>query len=289
MIVKVLVLGASGLLGNACMRILGQRSKIHVVGTYRTKFEMNASSKSKIQYYQIPEILDTTLLEKLFKIVAPDVVINCVSLSKKDISQAKPLNFIPIYSLLPHLIHDLCRLNKARLIQISSDGVFSGVTGNYSEIDKPDADDIYGKSKLLGEVISNDSITLRTSMVGHSMNTNNGLISWFLDQKVSCKGFKEVIFSGFPVNILAEIISDYIIPKPNLCGIYHIASSPISKLDLLLLVAKRYCSSVEIIPDSSIKINRSLDGRKFAKDVNYQAPQWIELVRMMHEDYKSYN
>lgn len=282
---KVLILGANGLLGSACMRIMGQRPEIHVVGTYRTKFDVSSSDVSKIQHYQLSDILDNSALEELFKNVSPDVVINCISLSKSDLEKINPYLFISTYSLLPHLLHDLCDRNNARLIQISSDGVFSGEDGNYSEFDKPDAQDVYGRSKLLGEVVSDSSITLRTSMIGESPGLHNGLISWFLDQRGSCKGYSEAIFSGFPVNVLAELILDHIIPNSNLSGIYHLASNPISKYDLLSLVAKRYKSSVHLIPDNSLKIDRSLNGDKFAKETNYKTPSWEKLVYSMYLFY----
>ena len=131
-------------------------------------------------------------------------------------------------------------LNRVRLIQISTDGVFSGSRGEYSEDDFPDTNDDYGVSKLLGEVRDLHAITLRTSIIGHELQNKTGLLDWFLSQHIECSCYTRSIFSGFPTIVLAQIIRDVIIPRPDLYGIYHIASQPISKFDLLQLVAKKY-------------------------------------------------
>ena len=147
---------------------------------------------------------------------------------------------IPINSLLPHRLARLCELSGARLVHISTDCIFAGDKGGYLETDPSDAIDLYGRSKFLGEVSYRNSVTLRTSIIGHELQSSHGLINWFLAQDKQCKGFSQAIFSGLPTVVLAGIIRDVVIPNEDLFGVYHVASQPISKYNLLKLVADVY-------------------------------------------------
>ena len=285
---NVVVIGAGGLLGSACMRIFNESPSINTVGTFRTKYDCNQFPYKSEQHYFLSDALDTAQLEVLFQHLRPSVVVNCTSLSKDRLQLSDPLELIPVYALLPHVLANFCSRFSARLIQISSDGVFSGDKGNYREKDIPDAPDLYGRTKLMGEVVAQGCVTLRTSMIGHDPKLQNGLVSWFLNQKGTCKGFSKAIFSGFPVTVLARIIRDYVFPNPKLEGIYNLASLPISKFDLLRLITEIYDTSVTVIPDNSIKINRSLNASSFNTATQYLAPSWSELVTMMRDDYLRY-
>jgi dTDP-4-dehydrorhamnose reductase len=285
---NVVVIGAGGLLGSACLRIFNESPSINAVGTFRTKYVCNQFPYDAEQHYFLSDALDTAQLEVLFQQLRPTVVVNCTSLSKDSLQLSDPLELIPIYALLPHVLAKFCSRFSARLIQISSDGVFSGDKGNYREEDIPDASDLYGRTKLMGEVVAQGCVTLRTSMIGHDPKLQNGLVSWFLNQKGTCKGFSNAIFSGFPVTVLARIIRDYVVPHPKLEGIYNLASSPISKFDLLRLISEIYDTSVTVIPDNSIKINRSLNASSFNTATQYVAPSWGELITVMRDDYSRY-
>jgi dTDP-4-dehydrorhamnose reductase len=174
------------------------------------------------------------------------------------------------------------RENHSRLIQISSDGVFSGAKGKYTEEDFPDATDIYGTAKLLGEVRESHAITIRVSIIGHELGTSTGLLEWFLSQESQCRCFTRSIFSGLPTVVLAEIIRDIVVPRSELTGIYHVAAMPISKFDLLSLVAEIYGKKIEIIPETQRVIDRSLTADKFYRQTGYSAPGWRQLVETMY-------
>jgi dTDP-4-dehydrorhamnose reductase len=231
------------------------------------------------------DVLDHAELIKLFEQTKPDVVINCISLSKLLLNEERPLDFIPIYALLPHRVAHLCRLAGARLVHISTDGVFSGTKGKYIEDDIPDARDLYALCKLMGEVTVSHAIVLRTSMLGPELQGNNALLDWFLSQRETCKCYSKVIFSGLPTVVLAEIIRDYVIPKSELFGVYHVAAEPISKFDLLKLIAEKYGKTIELVPVDQPVYDRSLNPLRFRAATGYIAPDWPELIRIMH-DYK---
>jgi len=278
---KILVLGATGMLGNAVFRVFSEDSSLQVFGTVRRK---------EARCYFISELASRLIvlknvecqdeLDELFVSLCPAVVINCIAERKQTKSDV--IKSINIYSLLPHRLAHMCRLHGARLIQISTDGVFSGSRGGYTEDDFPDANDLYGVSKQLGEVRDSDAITLRTSIFGHELQTKTGLLEWFLSQKGQCRCYTRSIFSGFPTVVFAAVIRDFILPRPDLFGVYHVATKPISKHDLLLLVLQKYGLTLKIIPDYKNVIDRSLSAEKFNSATGYSPPDWTELINTMY-------
>ena len=283
---RVLVLGATGLLGSVVFHVLSEKIEWQVFGTLRTE-ESKKLFDPRLYLNLVVgiNVLDQVDLVKVFEQTKPDVVINCISLAKPLLSLGDPLDLIPIFALLPHLLANLCRLAGSRLVHISTDGVFSGTKGQYIEDDNPDARDVYGLSKLMGEVIVPHAIMLRTSMLGPDLHGANGLLAWFMSQQGACKCFNRSIFSGLPTVVLAKIIRDYVIPKPELFGVYHLAAEPISKFDLLKLVAEVYKKTIELIPVDQPVCDRSLNPARFYAATGYEAPEWPELIRIMH-DYK---
>lgn len=279
---KILVLGATGMLGHAVVRVLSENPEFDVSGTVR------AESGKRFFPPHLAERLVTgvdvenqdSLTQALIS-SRPDVVINCIGLVKQLAQADDPLQALPINALLPHRLAKLCNLANARLVQISTDCVFSGTTGNYVESDFPNAYDLYGRSKLLGEVGYENSITLRTSIIGHELHSPHSLIDWFLAQQGTCRGYTSAIFSGLPTVVLAQIIRDVVIPRPELFGLYHVSADPISKYDLLQLVAKVYEKEIQIVPDDSLKIDRSLDSSRFRAATGYIPPDWEKLVNSM--------
>jgi dTDP-4-dehydrorhamnose reductase len=277
----ILVLGATGMLGSAVFRVLTENSNIIVIGTIR-----NIASRSIF----VPELAknlvavgnleDHRCLADLVFSIRPDVVVNCLSLSRSSWQDAARM--ISVFALLPRRLSHICGIAKARLIHISSDGVFSGSSGSYTEDDLPDADDSYGIAKLLGEINLPGVITLRTSIIGHAIGPKYGLLEWFLAQRNDCRGNTRAIFSGFPTVVLAQIIRDVVLPHTDLHGIYHVASRPISKFDLLKLVAKRYGCNTRITPDDTIVMDRSLCADRFKSATGYIPPEWPVMVDIMH-------
>lgn len=281
---KVLVLGVTGMLGNAMFRVLSEQSDLRVFGSAR-----NASARRYFHEQWQPNILGGVDVEnhdslvRLFGEVRPDVVINCVGLVKQLADADDPLQAIPINALLPHRLAALCRAGGARFIHISTDCVFSGTKGGYLESDFADADDLYGRSKFLGEVAYPHSITLRTSIIGHELSGARSLVNWFLAQQGTIKGFTRAVFSGQPTVVLAGVVRDHVLPRPDLSGLYHVAAAPINKYDLLRLVAQIYRKDIEIVADERLVIDRSLDASRFREVTGYRAPSWEEMIQSMYD------
>lgn len=219
--------------------------------------------------------------------IQPDIVINCIGLIKQLPMASDPLSAITINSLLPHRISLVCRTASARMIHISTDCVFDGKIGNYTENDPSNANDLYGRSKFLGEVQYPHCITLRTSIIGHELKGKLGLVEWFLAQEGTVQGYTNAIYSGFPTIELARIISDLVLPNTDLKGVYHVSSDPISKYELLLLIEQRYEKKTKIEPYYDFHQDRSLDSSDFRRITGYTPPPWPELVDRMYQNYIS--
>lgn len=280
---RILVLGVSGMLGNAMIRVLSEKADWQVYGTIRSE-----SSKRLFQADIAGRLLSGVDVEQhdslmqAFIRTRPEVVINCVGLVKQLADAEDPLQAIPINALLPHRLARLCELSGARLVHMSTDCVFAGDKGGYRESDPSDAKDLYGRSKFLGEVAYPHTVTLRTSIIGHELQSAHGLVGWFLSQQGQCNGFTRAIFSGLPTVVLAQIVRDIVITRADLSGVYHVAAQPISKYELLRLIAQVYGKTIEIIPSEQLVIDRSLDATYFQSATGYVTPEWPELIKLMH-------
>ena len=203
-----------------------------------------------------------------------------------------PIMSISLNALLPHRISLICRAAKIRMIHISTDCVFSGEKGNYLESDQSDAEDLYGRSKFLGEVAyPPHSITLRTSIIGRELKTRLGLIEWFLSQKdeATIRGYTRAIFTGFTTDELSRVIMDKVIPNPELTGLYHVSSDSINKYDLLHITNRAFGRKINILPDEDFFMDRSLDSTRFRQATDYKPPSWIEMIQEMAKDQSFYN
>ena len=278
-----LVLGVGGMLGSTLYRALREHG-LPVVGTVRNRATLGHFTPEERDTIRTEvDAADESVLRTLGE-VRPAVVVNCIGIVKQLAAANDPLVAIPINALFPHRLAALCRLVGARLVHISTDCVFSGRQGSYTEDDTPDPIDLYGRSKLLGEIADRaDVLTLRTSIIGRELASANGLIDWFLAQEGPVKGYERAVFSGLPTIELARVIIDQAIRNRSLSGLYHVSASPISKLDLLRVVAARYGKSIEIVPDATLAQDRSLDSSRFAAASGYHAASWPDLVRAMHE------
>ena len=280
---KILVVGASGMIGSAVLKTLSEKSEYQVFGSIQNdgwgKYFSPPIRERIISGVDVTRMDD---LVTLFDRVLPDVIINCAGLTKHKQGAEDPIVSIPINTLMPHRLAHLCKLVGSRMIHVSTDCVFSGNKGNYKEDDFCDALDLYGKSKILGEVDYPHAITLRTSTIGLELQSSYGLLNWFLSQRGSCKGYSRAIFSGLPTVVFARIIRDVVIPHDELSGLYHVAASPINKFELLGLIAKTYQKDIEIIRDDSFRIDRSLNSDRFRLATGYEPPAWPELIKLMH-------
>ena len=282
--VRVLVLGASGMLGNAVLRLFAQSPGYEAIGSARSSGVLRLlpdGLRDSVLCGVDVESFDS--LTRLFVNARPDVVINCIGLVKQLAEADDPLSAIPINALLPHRLARLCDVAGARLVHMSTDCVFSGAKGMYTEADMSDAKDLYGRSKYLGEVDYPHAITVRTSIIGHELSGAHSLVGWFLAQQGSVKGFRRAIFSGLPTVELARVIRDHVLPHPELRGLYHVSAEPINKFDLLALIARAYGKTIAITPDDKLAMDRSLDSSRFREATGYQPEPWPELVRRMHE------
>lgn len=281
---RILVLGATGMLGNAVFRLFDTDPSHEVWGTLRSPAALRHFPANERMLTAV-DVLDQDILISLFERVHPDVVINCVGLIKQLADANNPLISLPINSLLPHRLANLCALVGARLIHVSTDCVFSGRKGNYVETDISDAEDMYGKSKYIGEISDQPQVvTLRTSIIGHELASSHSLVDWFLSSKGEVRGFSRAIFSGLPTVELARVMKDHVLLRPDLSGLYHVASTPIAKLDLLRLVAAEYGKRTAILADDQLVIDRSLNCDRFRAATGYAAPGWPTLVARMHQD-----
>lgn len=278
---KVLVLGATGMLGHAVLRFLMNSDGVEVMGCARSPaaYDLAPDIRARIRKGVDVERFDTVI--EAFAAIQPTIVINCVGVVKQLIGAEDTLNVLEINALLPHRLANLCAAVGARLVHVSTDCVFSGERGMYSDADIPDAWDLYGRSKLLGEVDYPHAVTLRTSIIGHELGEPHGLVGWFLAQTGSVKGYRRAIFSGVPTVELARIIRDFVIPDASLHGVYNVAAEPIAKSDLLARIASAYGKEIAIVPDDTVVIDRSLDAARFRGATGYVAPSWDVLIERM--------
>jgi dTDP-4-dehydrorhamnose reductase len=279
----VMVLGASGMLGHAVVRVFAERmAPSSIVAVARsTDIRGRFHEISDIRVLTGVDVENPDALLSALERVRPTTVINCVGVIKQRDEADDPLVVLPINSVFPHRLWRMCRMAGAKLVHISTDCVFDGGRGRYVEGDVPNATDLYGISKHMGEVIGPGAITLRTSIIGHELRGAHGLIEWFLAQRGTVRGFTKAVFSGLPTVELARVIRDYVVARPGLEGLYHVAAAPISKFELLSMVADVYGKDIDITPDDGYRIDRSLDGAKFKQATGYSAPGWRDLVETM--------
>lgn len=243
----------------------------------------------KVQIFDKIDIENLGLVSRIVGKVKPDVIINAVGIIKQLPTAKNVIKTLTINSIFPHQLAEIAEEHTARLICISTDCVFSGKKGNYSETDIPDAEDLYGKSKNLGEVTDGNCLTIRTSIIGREIGTKHSLLEWFLSNEGGkVKGFKNAVFSGFPTNNLAEILADIIENQKELRGLYHVSSEPINKFDLLELIKKYYTANIEIESDEDFVIDRSLNSTKFRKETNFQPQNWEKMIEKMANDKTNY-
>lgn len=285
---RVLVFGATGMLGATLFRAFSEDPTLEAFGTIR--------SASGAQHFE-PELRDALIPNidlkgengplAAFSIAKPDIVVNCVGIIKQLPNANDHLESLAINSSLPHRLAKYSSIAGARLIHFSTDCVYSGKGGQYKEEDFPDAYDLYGRTKYLGEVDYENAITLRTSIIGHELASAMSLVDWFLSQSGEVKGFRKAIFSGLPTIEVARVIRECVIPNPELRGLFHLSVDPINKYDLLRLIAETYGKNISIVPDDQLAIDRSLNSNRFKTATGFAPRPWPDLIKAMHEDYRA--
>ncbi len=277
-----------------------------LVQVWQNRFDVWATVRNNFQYYERYKIYkrDRTFeniniqnigsVKEIIKKIEPNVVVNAVGIIKQVPLAKNIIDTLSVNSIFPHQLGELAEEFQFRLINISTDCVFSGEKGNYTESDLADAHDLYGKSKYLGEVSAGNCLTLRTSIIGRELETAHSLVEWFLSNRgKSVKGFVKAVYTGFPTVVVADILSNLIENHPNLCGLYHVSSEPISKFNLLTLINEAYRAEIEIEPFEDFVIDRSLNSNKFREATGFEPTNWNEMIERMAADnaiyQKTYN
>lgn len=282
---KVLILGVTGMLGHILYKMMFKQHGIYdIYGTTR-------NSNGLEDYFTTDEVksicsgVDSDNFDTVIRAVAsvqPNIIINCIGIIKQLPIAKDPLTAITINAQFPHRISLVAKSVNARLIHISTDCVFNGFKGNYTEDEPSNAEDLYGRTKFLGEVSYSHCVTLRTSIIGHELKTEFSLIDWFMSQKDEINGFTKAIYSGFPTHEMVNIITNYVIPNENLSGLYHVSSDAISKYDLLKIMKDIYKKDIKINPYDDFVLDRSLDSLKFKSLTGYKSPEWRKMLSDMY-------
>jgi len=289
----VLVLGGNGMLGHVVVGTLAQ-NHLRTVATLRGSADEQPALKHFLHGAEIIGGMDAFApdrLESEIRRLRPDVIVNCIGMIKQKPGSENALETIALNTTLPHRLVEIANSIHARIIQISTDCVFSGKAGNYTEADLPDPPDFYGRSKLLGE-IGAPHLTLRTSLIGWQIHGNESLLNWFWQQRgKAIAGYKNAIFSGLTCEAFALILFDVIREFPRLDGVWHVASKPISKFELLKRLNERLGRPVEITADSNLRLDRSLNGQRFAEQTRIETPDWgtmLDEIVVRRKEYDDY-
>lgn len=279
---RILVLGGTGMLGHKMAEVLEPGNDVWT--TVRGNHPISSKTVGGVD----AESFDT--VESALRTVRPDVVVNCIGLIKQQASAKDPLLCLTMNALLPHLLARACTEQGCRLIHISTDCVFDGRRGGYVESDLTNAEDLYGRTKALGELTSGPHLTLRTSIIGRELRSGASLVEWVLSQNgQTVKGFTHALFSGLTTLELSRVVRDAVLSHPDLQGLYHVSADPISKYDLVSLIAEAYGLDLKIVPSDELVIDRTLDSRRFQQATGYRAPSWPEMVNAMAHDPRPYS
>jgi len=289
---KILVLGGEGMLGHKMVQTLRFR--------YPDTGCTVAGSVADPLYREIPlfhqgtvvdrvEAMDLVSVRNTLNDLRPDWVVNCIGITKQREESKAAIPSIMLNALLPHKLAEFAGEWGGKVIHFSTDCVFSGKQGNYTEDSPSDAEDLYGKSKYLGEVTSENALTLRTSMIGRELMSFRSLLEWFLSQSgKTVRGFRRVIYSGVTTNYLSHLVGNLVADHPGLSGLYQVTSLPVSKHDLLHMIREAYDLRINILSDEQEISDRSMVGEKFRNATGYPSPEWPDLITQLVSDPTPY-
>lgn len=289
---KVVVLGGAGMLGHKLFQLL--RSSFP--GTIATvRGDVKASPLHRVDLLQGGDVIsgvdaaDFDAVRGLLRKLAPEVAVNCVGIIKQRDEANSAIPSITLNALFPHRLAEAAKEWGGRVIHFSTDCVFSGRKGRYSEPDVADADDLYGRTKFLGEVVDSNAVTLRTSIIGRELTSHRSLLDWFLAQNgKQVRGYTRVVYSGVTTNEMANVVSRIITECPRLSGLFHVVSNPIAKYELLTLIRDAYGLDIGIEPDDHEVSDKSMLGDRFEKATGWRAPAWPEMISTLAADPTPY-
>ncbi|MFN2300107.1 MAG: dTDP-4-dehydrorhamnose reductase family protein [Anaerolineales bacterium] len=284
---RILIMGGNGMLGHQLCRLL--TGKMEVWATFHAppaEFD-HLPAERRIAGLSVE---DTARVREVLDSVKPGAVVNAVGIVKQRDEAKQAVPSIRVNALFPHQLAELCGERGIRVVQISTDCVFSGRRGLYSEDDIPDPVDLYGRTKLLGELNRPDCLTLRTSIIGWQLNAFTGLLSWFARQRGKrIRGYRKAIYSGVSTSVLSGLIGDIIEHHPSLYGLYHAAGAPINKFDLLVRLREALgWNDVIIDPEDEFACDRSLNGERFSRETGWHAPDWDAMIDGLAREWPAY-
>ncbi len=282
---RVLILGGNGMVGHYLYRNLKKSFDLKVTFKKGWKRYNGFNLFDKNDCFFNVNALNPIKFEEIIALFKPDFVINCIGVTKQLINK-KNINFTyAINSHFPNVLATMCAKYKSKLILLSTDCVFSGKKGNYSELDYRDADDVYGQSKIQGEILRENVLIIRKSTIGLELSNFHGLIEWFLSQKGNIKGFRGAIYSGLITAELSRVIKQVITDYRQIEGIYNVSSAPVSKYYLLKSLSNRLnLNNISIEPDDTFACDRSLNMEKLSLFTGYKAPSWDSMLDELAEE-----
>lgn len=287
---KILIIGGAGMLGHKLVQVLGRR--FDVFATLRSDFDRVSNLKifERERTFEKIDVLNFECVEAVIAKCRPDVVINAVGIVKQSSDSNDVVQMLEINSLFPHRLAKLAKHEGFRLITVSTDCVFAGTKGMYSETDVPDALDLYGQTKHLGEVDAANCLTLRTSIIGRELGRPHGLVEWLISNKgKSVQGYANAVFSGFSTWAFADIIGDIAERHPELSGIFHISSDPISKFELLSKINSVIGLGITVTNFGDFVLDRSLSSAKYRGATGFQPPSWDDMIEQIACDPTPYD
>ena len=287
---KILMLGGGGTLGHKLWQVLPAKFPDTVVSIRKNKdFYARCGLFTGPNVVDGLDLRDFSRLNAVLDELKPSVIVNCAGVTLRSKEALDKNSAISINALLPHRLAEWCSRSGARLIHFSTVCVFDGKTGGYTEDSPPDARDLYGMTKALGDVSAPFALTLRSSFIGREIFGGAELLEWFLAQKgKKIKGFTRALFTGLTTNKLAELVGELIEKHPALNGLYHVSSETLSKYDLLKLMKEAYKLDVEIAPEDGFEMKRDLDGRRFEQAAGFVCPPWKVMMAEMAADRTPY-
>ena len=287
---KVCVLGAGGLLGHMLIRVLSESND--VFGITREKPKISLPLAKFLPQEKWIGGVDASVphsIEKIFETDQFDIAINCIGLIKQRDSIVSDIEMMVINGEFPHHLAQIANNHDTQVIHISTDCVFSGIKGSYLESDTPDPVDVYGKSKLLGELNDSDNLTLRTSHIGRELTVKKSFVEWLVSQRGGhVNGYSHAIYSGLTTQALARTISKLLLGNSHLSGLFHVSSQPISKLEIINKLNELLDLQLTVTPDASVQINRSLNSEKFQNATSISPQTWDEMLSDLCQDQKTY-
>lgn len=284
---RLLILGGTGMLGHQLWRHFSSKFP----ETYTTIRGACSDYKTDdlLSSNNVIESVDARRFEYLKGVIAgvhPDIILNCIGITKRREEEGNHIDSIILNSLLPHELAEWGESQGAKIVNFSTDCVFDGIQGNYREDSPTNATDLYGKTKALGEILGENLLTIRSSFIGQELQDGTELFEWFLAQTVTVKGFRNAIYTGLTTIELGRIVERLIVEYPECSGLYQISSTPISKYELLKLIRTKLLLDIEILPDDIYHCDRSLNSEKFRKEFSYSPPPWEDMIAELANDYK---